>query len=336
MEQKLLCGCVEVLQTSTGEPVTINGRRLMLQTPDCIKDHGPSCLNNQAGGSQLAPRLWVEEAANAADDVPEFSFTREKVMLDATCTLHTEFGRLRCVPDAEYALWRKAGYCDVTPLVLHLDDVTWRVIACENATADDSGNADLPDDIAPAFRLYLRAFREGGALLEEVQEAVRRGEQDLKDHREFLFKVFSIVSMPPTLSHDLSKTKLVNFALGRCFSSDDLKVLQAAVSFEDCMALVKRLHLEVENHHPEHGARPALSLLDMYLDRVSRGVQKTHGWNQAAWSIPERFAPPAYRQDFASLEKQYGHLELKDPGELHLPEVLPGARLQIKWENVRC
>ena len=332
--QKLLCGCVEVLQTATGEPVTVKGRRLLLQTNDYAKEHGPTCLNIVAEGRQLSPRLWMEGGDNPCSNQSEFTFTHQKVMLDSTCTLHTEFGRLKCLPDAEYALWRKVGYCDDAPLVLHLDGVVWRVIASENATADGISVMDLSDDIEPAFKLYLQAFHEGGKLLEEVQEALERGEQDLKDHREFLFKVFSIVSMPPTLSHDLTKTKLVNFALGRCFSSDDLEVLQAAVTFEDCMALVRRLHLEVENHHPEHGARPALSLLDMYLDRVSRGVQKTHGWNKAAWSISERFAPLAYRGDFANLEKRYGHLELTDPGELQLPDVLPGARLQVKWEDI--
>lgn len=330
-EVELELACVDRLSDPLGRPVNIKGRYLGVQQEECVRQYGHGCefiVNIKA--INLAPRIFA--FLDPAHEKDTFSFTNSKVLLDSASCLHTDFGRLHCLPDAEYQLWKDARFCQVAPLVIFIDGVMWRVIASEDAVVNDD-EIKLADDMNPVFKLYLRAHKEGGKLLEEVKTAVARGEQNLKEHRSILFKVFAVIGIPPTLSHDLTKTSLVNFCLGIKFHSDGLDLVKSLLSNDECISLIKRLHLEVENHHPEHGARPALDVRDMYLDRVARGIEKTHGWKNKAWHIPDRYTPDEYEEDFARLEKKYGSLQLEDPGEITVADIIPGASLNIIWED---
>ena len=325
------CTCLSPLIDPTGRPVNLGRGPLVAQRQGCTLEHGDVFDKmTKAGGKRLSESVWLFPSN---DDKPQFSFTSFAIMKESLATLHTEFGTALCIPETEYRMWLETGYCQRVPVVWRIDDVTWRVIASQEAEASNTA-IHTSKAMHPTFRCYLEAHKEGGRLLEEVTQATESGTKDLQDHREFLFKVFHIVGKAPTLSHDLTKTTLLNFGLGRCFHSQGLELLQTKITFEDCMSLCRIFHLEIENHHPEHGEGDDVSVLDMYLDRVSRGVQKTHGWSGAAWHLPERYTPPAYRDAFSRLEHQYGHLPLADPGPIHVPTLLTGAHIAVKLEDM--
>ena len=52
---------------------------------------------------------------------------------------------------------------------------------------------------------------------------------------------------------------------------------------------------QVENHHPECREQQELSVLDMYVDRVARGVEKSPGWSKEAWHIPKEYTPKEFQ-----------------------------------------
>ena len=105
--------------------------------------------------------------------------------------------------------------------------------------------------------------------------------------------------------HDLSKTRIVQVALGFMWhwvgKTRDERLMQRAVD------AIKAGHLELENHHPEfHGA---LDCEKMFAARVAVHLQKDLPDGRNGWALDPRFFPEQARVQWEMFREKNKHFQ---------------------------
>ena len=108
--------------------------------------------------------------------------------------------------------------------------------------------------------------------------------------------------------HDLSKTRIVQVALGFMWHWVGDKSLRDKNLMRLAVDAIKAGHLELENHHPEYEG--TLDCNKMFTDRVAVHLQKDEPDAGNGWLLDPKFIPEQYRDQWDCFKRKYIHLNL--------------------------
>ena len=108
--------------------------------------------------------------------------------------------------------------------------------------------------------------------------------------------------------HDLTKTRIVQVALGYMWHWIGDKSLRDESLMRLAVDTIKAGHLELENHHPEYDG--ALDCDKLFTDRVAVHLQKDEPDGAHGWSLDMKFIPEQYRDQWDNFKVKNMHLNL--------------------------
>ena len=160
----------------------------------------------------------------------------------------------------------------------------------------------------------LRLLKFGQEAQKELQSrtmewniSCRDSENYLTIHRKCVRAVGRVLDVDME-DHDLSKTRIVQAALGYMWhwvgdkSQRDESLMALAVD------AIKAGHLELENHHPEYDG--VLDCDKMFTDRVAVHLQKDKPDAGNGWLLDPRFIPEQYRVQWECFKQKNRHLNM--------------------------
>ena len=107
--------------------------------------------------------------------------------------------------------------------------------------------------------------------------------------------------------HDLTKTRLVQIALGLLWHWPGDRTADESQLTDVAMDAIRAGHLEVENHHPEFESVNAdrVDVHKLLTDRVCVHLQKDPKDTKKGWDVNLNFIPTIYREEWFRFAEQH-------------------------------
>ena len=146
---------------------------------------------------------------------------------------------------------------------------------------------------------------------EKYVEALERAEDYLSLHRHIARNSGDALGIDME-SHDLSKTRLVNWALAYLWHWEGNADDKSNLLTQAAQTAVKEGHCEREDHHPEFEAagNGELDHFKMFADRISVHLQKDPKDTKGGWGVDPAFIPLAWRAEFVAFQRGFGHIDM--------------------------
>ena len=137
----------------------------------------------------------------------------------------------------------------------------------------------------------------------------RESERYHSIHRKCVRRVGKVLGVDME-DHDLTKTRIVQIALGYMWHWAGDKSLRSETLMELASDAIKAGHLELENHHPQfHGE---IDCEKMFANRVAVHLQKDAADDGNGWLLNPMFIPDQYKQQWETFRRKNEHLNLYD------------------------
>ena len=129
-------------------------------------------------------------------------------------------------------------------------------------------------------------------------------------HRRCVIQTGKVFNVDMT-DHDLTKTRLVQIALGRSYHWPDEKQGPWDKKVDKLAnETVLQGHLKQENHHPQFDQGP-LDAIKLFVDRLSVHIQKDPNDEKGGWGINEMlFIPTECEKQWKPFKNTHKHLDL--------------------------
>ena len=145
----------------------------------------------------------------------------------------------------------------------------------------------------------------------EFHQALCQGEDYLRLHRAMAQQVGYSLGIDMA-DHDLSKTRLVQVALAYCWHWAGWGGEQDPALKRLAMAVIRKGHCELEDHHPEFQAagHGLLDIHKLFADRIAVHLQKDSRDSCGGWGVKPCFIPEDYKMAWEAFVAAYGHIDL--------------------------
>ena len=158
------------------------------------------------------------------------------------------------------------------------------------------------------FAQALQDELDHGKRLSLWKSSFRANYEYLTVHRRYVREVGRILSIDMD-DHDLTKTRLVQLALGYMWHwtetkhENDLQLDQLAID------VIKAGHLELETHHPEYKGGN-IEIDKLFVDRIAVHLQKDPCDNAGGWELNLKFIPNDYITQWQIFKKYHKDKDL--------------------------
>ena len=154
---------------------------------------------------------------------------------------------------------------------------------------------------ARAAELDMLAHKN--AWLSSLNESVKY----LTTHRDCVRRVGRVLKVDME-DHDLTKTRLVQLALGYMWHYTGDKSNRNPILMDLARDAISAGHLEMENHHPEYKGH--LECEKMFADRLAVHMQKDPPDLDGGWLLDPRFIPAQCRTQWEIFREKHRHLNM--------------------------
>ena len=175
----------------------------------------------------------------------------------------------------------------------------------------DDNLCQTQKDVSDCAKRLLKFGKEAQSVLEfyskEWHISCDNSEKYLTIHRKCVRRVGKVLGVDME-DHDLSKTRIVQVALGYMWhwgGDNSMRTESLMLLARDA---IKAGHLERENHHPEfHGD---IDCNKMFADRLAVHLQKDLPDEGNGWLLDPRFIPDEYKGQWELFRTKHMHLNM--------------------------
>lgn len=153
------------------------------------------------------------------------------------------------------------------------------------------------------------AQREVESYGNEWSISCQDSEKYLSTHRQCVRLVGRVLGVDME-DHDLTKTRIVQVALGYMWHWQGDKSVRSQDLMQLATDAIRAGHLERENHHPEYEGD--IDCKKLFTDRVAVHIQKDKPDGGNGWLLNPRFIPHQYKAQWETFREKNKHLDMYD------------------------